>query len=99
MLDLGSGRAPYLDVLRGDVICVDLFPPFLAELSSRSRPGCRVHAVCASAVELPFPEGVADVVFASELIEHLGARGCRPRLGDVAALCAVLVRHRHTERP
>ena len=73
VLDLGSGRAPYLDVLRGDVICVDLFPPFLAELSSRSRPGCRVHAVCASAVELPFPEAVADVVFASELIEHLGA--------------------------
>ena len=33
VLDLGSGRAPYLDVLRGDVICVDLFPPFLAELS------------------------------------------------------------------
>ena len=25
VLDLGSGRALYLDVLRGDVICVDLF--------------------------------------------------------------------------
>jgi uncharacterized protein YbaR (Trm112 family) len=71
VLDLGSGRAPYLDVLRGDVICVDLFPPFLRELAARDRPGCRVHPVCASAVELPFPEGVADVVFASELIEHL----------------------------
>jgi hypothetical protein len=75
VLDLGSGRAPYLDVLRGDVICVDLFPPFLAELSSRSRPDCRVHPVCASALELPFPEAVADVVFASELIEHLDAEG------------------------
>jgi uncharacterized protein YbaR (Trm112 family) len=71
VLDLGSGRAPYLDVLRGDVICVDLFPPFLTELGSRSVPGRRVHAVCASAIELPFPEAVADVVFASELIEHL----------------------------
>lgn len=71
VLDLGSGRAPYLDALRGDVICVDLFPPFLTDLGSRSEPGRRVHAVCASAIELPFPEAVADVVFASELIEHL----------------------------
>lgn len=71
VLDLGSGRAPYLDVLKGDVICVDLFPPFLTGLASRSRPGRRVHPVCASATELPFPEAVADVVFASELIEHL----------------------------
>jgi uncharacterized protein YbaR (Trm112 family) len=71
VLDLGSGRAPYLHLLNGDVICVDLFPPFLTELAARSRPGRRVHPVCASAVELPFREGVADVVFASELIEHL----------------------------
>jgi uncharacterized protein YbaR (Trm112 family) len=71
VLDLGSGRAPYVDVLRGDVICVDLFPPFLTEVGAGSTPGRRVHAVCASALDLPFPEGVADIVFASELIEHL----------------------------
>ena len=71
VLDIGSGRAPYLEVLRGDVICVDLYPHFLFGLQELDADGVRVHPVCADATNLPFQEGVADVVLASEVIEHL----------------------------
>jgi uncharacterized protein YbaR (Trm112 family) len=71
VLDLGSGRAPYLDLLRGDVICVDLFPPFLHDLRGAGVNGVRIHPVCASVTELPFREGVADLVLASQVVVHL----------------------------
>src|SRR5829696_6103945 len=32
VLDRGSGRAPYLPFLNGDVICLDIFPQFLRKL-------------------------------------------------------------------
>jgi uncharacterized protein YbaR (Trm112 family) len=70
-LDIGSGRGPYLGVLRGDVICVDIVPEFLYDLLGRDHGNARVHPVCASATDLPFRPGVADLVFASEVIEHL----------------------------
>ncbi|HYZ93730.1 MAG TPA: methyltransferase domain-containing protein [Actinomycetota bacterium] len=71
VLDIGSGRSPYRDLFRGDLVCVDLYPPFLSELRAAVTPGLRVHSVCASATHLPFQDGFADLVFASEVIEHL----------------------------
>jgi hypothetical protein len=71
VLDLGSGRAPYLPFLRGDVICLDIFPQFLRDLPSRHGGRARVHRICGSATHVPIVAGAADVVFASELIEHL----------------------------
>lgn len=71
VLDLGSGRAPYLPHLSGDVICLDIFPHFLRDLPSIVADRVRVHPICASAMHVPIREGVADVVLASELIEHL----------------------------
>jgi uncharacterized protein YbaR (Trm112 family) len=72
IIDIGSGRCPYLHLFRGDLICVDLFPPFLYDLQAKKGPPhVRVHAICASATHLPFRDGVADLVFASQVIEHL----------------------------
>jgi uncharacterized protein YbaR (Trm112 family) len=71
VLDIGSGRAPYLHLFGGDVVCLDLYPQFLEGLRERSTSTLRVHPVCASATHLPFRNGFADLVFASEVIEHL----------------------------
>jgi uncharacterized protein YbaR (Trm112 family) len=71
VLDIGSGRAPYLSLFSGDVVCVDLYPEFLYDLRQSTAPNVRVHAVCATATQLPFQRGFADLVFASEIIEHL----------------------------
>jgi uncharacterized protein YbaR (Trm112 family) len=72
IIDIGSGRCPYLHLFCGDLICVDLFPPFLYDLQAKKGPPhVRVHAICASATHLPFRDGVADLVFASQVIEHL----------------------------
>jgi uncharacterized protein YbaR (Trm112 family) len=71
VLDIGSGRAPYLDLFSGDVVCVDLYPEFLSDLAKSATSSARVHAVCATATALPFCQGFADLVFASEVIEHL----------------------------
>ena len=71
VLDLGSGRAPYLPFLYGDVICLDIFPQFLRDLRRAHGDRVRVHPICASATHIPIRAGAADVVFASELIEHL----------------------------
>jgi uncharacterized protein YbaR (Trm112 family) len=71
VLDIGSGRAPYLGLFSGDVVCVDLYPEFLYDLRQSAAPNVRVHAVCATATQLPFQRGFADLVFASEVIEHL----------------------------
>jgi uncharacterized protein YbaR (Trm112 family) len=71
VLDIGSGRSPYRHLFKGDLVCVDLYPQFLYELDGAVSPGLRVHPVCASATHLPFREGFADLVFASEVIEHL----------------------------
>jgi uncharacterized protein YbaR (Trm112 family) len=78
VLDIGSGRAPYLPLFAGDVICVDIFPQFLRDLPSVFGERTRVHPICASATQLPIRRGVVDLVFASELIEHLRpADACR----------------------
>jgi uncharacterized protein YbaR (Trm112 family) len=74
VLDIGSGRSPYRHLFRGELICVDLFPAFLYDLQATAVDNLRVHAVCASAINLPFEEGVADLVFASEVIEHLAPK-------------------------
>jgi uncharacterized protein YbaR (Trm112 family) len=71
VLDIGSGRAPYLHLLRGDVVCLDIYPQFLAGLRERSTTSVRVHPICGSATHLPFRRDFADLVFASEVIEHL----------------------------
>jgi hypothetical protein len=79
ILDIGSGRSPYLDLFSGDVVCVDLYPEFLYDLQKRSTERVRVHPVCATATRLPFHRGFADLVFASEVIEHL-----KPEEADAA---------------
>jgi len=71
VLDLGSGRAPYLPFLNGDVICLDIFPQFLRDLPRAHGERVRVHPICASATHVPIRGGAIDLVFASELIEHL----------------------------
>jgi uncharacterized protein YbaR (Trm112 family) len=71
VLDIGSGRAPYRHLFHGDLVCVDLYPHFLYDLDDAANGGLRLHPVCASATDLPFREGFADLVFASEVIEHL----------------------------
>jgi uncharacterized protein YbaR (Trm112 family) len=71
VLDLGCGRAPYLPLFSGDVICLDIFPQFLRDLPLAVGNRVRVHAICASATHVPIRYGAADLVFASEVIEHL----------------------------
>jgi uncharacterized protein YbaR (Trm112 family) len=71
VLDIGSGRSPYRNLFQGDLVCVDLYPHFLYELQDAGTARLRVHPVCASATHLPFRKGFADLVFASEVIEHL----------------------------
>lgn len=81
IIDIGSGRCPYLHLFRGDLICVDLSPQFLYDLrTKKSLMQLRVHAVCASATHLPFRDGVADLVFASQVIEHLEPEEARAAL-------------------
>jgi uncharacterized protein YbaR (Trm112 family) len=70
VLDIGSGRGPYLPFFSGEVICLDIYPQFLRDLPE-SVDGVTVHAICASATHVPIRPGVADLVFASSLIEHL----------------------------
>jgi uncharacterized protein YbaR (Trm112 family) len=80
ILDIGSGRSPYRHLFEGELICVDLFPQFLYDLQRHVRPRLRIHAVCASASNLPFRPGVADIAFASEVIEHLPPHEAREAL-------------------
>jgi len=82
VLDLGSGRAPYLPLFAGDSICVDLFPQFLRDLPRTPGERARVHPICASATQVPVRRGVADLVFASELIEHLRPTDARRALEE-----------------
>jgi len=81
-LDLGSGRAPYLQLFSGDVICIDIFPQFLRDLPTTVDNRIRVHRICASATHVPIRLGAADLVFASELIEHLEPRDARRALQE-----------------
>jgi hypothetical protein len=85
VLDLGSGRGPYLPFLAGDVICLDIFPQFLRDLPMRTGRA-RIHPICASATHVPLKDGVADLVIASELIEHLRPEEARRALSDWPAL-------------
>lgn len=82
VLDLGSGRGPYLPYLSGDVICLDIFPQFLRDLPQTINDRARVHPICASATHVPLRPGVADLVLASELIEHLEPEAARRALED-----------------
>jgi uncharacterized protein YbaR (Trm112 family) len=82
VLDIGSGRCPYLHLFSGDLVCLDLYPQFLSELQDRSSANLRVHAVCASATHLPFRRDFADLVFASEVIEHLDPEDADRALAD-----------------
>src|SRR5215207_3662196 len=81
-LDLGSGRAPYLPLLSGDVICLDIFPQFLRDLPRSVGSRVRVHPICASATRVPLRYGTVDLVFASELIEHLEPVDARRALDE-----------------
>jgi uncharacterized protein YbaR (Trm112 family) len=81
VLDLGSGRGPYLPFLEGDVVCLDLFPPFLRDLPTHTEKA-RIHPICASVTHVPLRDGVADLVLASELIEHLHPEDARRALSD-----------------
>jgi Methyltransferase domain len=80
VLDIGSGRGPYLSLFTGDVVCVDLHPEFLLDAQKSASPSVRVHAVCATATALPFHPGFADLVFASEVLEHLSTDDARDAL-------------------
>jgi uncharacterized protein YbaR (Trm112 family) len=82
VLDLGSGRAPYLPLLSGDVICLDIFPQFLRDLPRAVGNRTRVHPICGSATHVPVHPGVADLVFASELIEHLPTEEAQQALDE-----------------
>jgi Methyltransferase domain len=82
VLDLGSGRGPYLPQLSGDVICVDMFSEFLRDLPGSIDDRVRVHPICASATDLPVRPAVADLVLASELIEHLDPASARRALDE-----------------
>ena len=85
VVDLGSGRAPYLSLLSGDVICIDIFPQFLRDLPTHT-DRARVHPVCASATHVPVRPGVADLVMASELVEHLRPDEAHRALSEWPAL-------------
>lgn len=82
VLDLGSGRAPYLHLLSGDVICIDIFPQFLRDLPRSVGDRVRVHPICASAVHVPIRHGAVDLVLASELIEHLAPADAQRALDE-----------------
>lgn len=82
VLDIGSGRAPYRDLFEGELICLDLYPQFLYDVQKHSSSRLRIHAVCASATQLPFDYGIADGVFASEVIEHLSPAEARRSLHE-----------------
>jgi uncharacterized protein YbaR (Trm112 family) len=99
VLDLGSGRGPYLPFLSGDVICLDIFPQFLRDLPRTIGDRVRVHPICASATHVPLRRGVADLVLASELIEHLEPEAAHRALGEWPRLarqwCVVDTPHGH----
>ena len=79
VLDLGAGYCNFINVVRAkERHAVDLF----TEMPSYAAPGVQTHV--ASATDLSFfPEDSFDVVFASNLVEHLSRPECILVLGEV----------------
>ena len=76
VLDVGCGTGNYLSALSGIVGCdcwgVDSSEAMLAEAQSRLS---KAHLFCASAERMKFPADQFDLVFAVDVVHHLGDRG------------------------
>lgn len=69
-VDVGSGRGPYTKRFHGELISVDLFPPFLQDMR-REKGTFGLHYIVADARKLPIRAGTVDLIFCSSTIEHL----------------------------
>lgn len=70
-LDVGCGKAPYMDCFRGGLVVTDINYYFVREALSMDGARGRALGVVADAVNLPFMYGSFDNVFCMEMLEHL----------------------------
>ena len=74
VLDVGAADGQYIEPWRGlgaDVVAVDIDDARVGQLRQRYGDIDRVHIVQASIAQLPFVDRAFDVVWASEILEHL----------------------------
>jgi SAM-dependent methyltransferase len=77
VLDVGAGYCSFINTVQGGRrVAVDLHD----ELAAHAAPG--VECVQASATGLPLPDASFDVVFASNLLEHLTRQQIMEALGE-----------------
>jgi SAM-dependent methyltransferase len=74
VLDIGAADGQYIEPWRrrgADVVAVDLDDTRVAQLRAGHRGAAGVHIVQGSIEQLPFVDRSFDVVWASEILEHL----------------------------
>jgi SAM-dependent methyltransferase len=73
--DLGCGQLPYAGALAGrgirDYYAFDLSAESLRVARDNAPPGLPLHLVMGGVRQVPLPDGAADVVISSEVLEHL----------------------------
>lgn len=107
VLDVGAADGQYVEPWRargGAVVAVDIDGTRIVQLRERYRGADGVHIVQASIERLPFADRAFDVVWASEILEHLptlAALGELERVSDrlvVATMPSPLGPYRYLDR-
>ncbi|MDO8562276.1 MAG: class I SAM-dependent methyltransferase [Candidatus Limnocylindria bacterium] len=107
VLDVGAADGQYVEPWRDrgvEVVAVDIDDTRIAQLRERYRGADGVRIVQASVERLPFADRAFDVVWASEILEHLptlGALGELERVSDrlvVATMPSPLGPYRYLDR-
>ena len=85
-LDVGCGKGPYSSYFTGELVFVDLNHYFVSEALRRYTGPGTPRGVVADLRRLPFPDGLFDFVFCSNVIEHLSEEDVRSTLESLEAL-------------
>jgi uncharacterized protein YbaR (Trm112 family) len=91
-LDAGCGSGAYTPFFNSkEIICLDLVPFFLKKLMKEYNGNSKLHVMIADITSLPFKEKCVEVVFCSNVLEHLNNEQILNVVNNFSNICKSVI--------